>query len=119
MPTTAAVLYLPARRDSLVVGWSEADSRALLDELWSHVEQCPQFIRIALKPDDFVIWDNTALAHSREGWPPHEQRIMWHVSAEGECPTPRFGLPDRNVIGLSDEERRAQAVASAHRFGDY
>jgi taurine dioxygenase len=119
MPTTAAALHLPARRDSLVVGWSESDSRALFDELWIHVEQCLQFIRIALQPNDFVIWDNTALAHSREGWPPHEPRVIWHVSAEGEIPTPRFGRPDRNVIGLSGEERRAQAVASAHRVENY
>jgi taurine dioxygenase len=115
MPTTAPVLFLPTRRDSLIVGWSEADSRALLEELWAHVEGMPGAISIALQPDDFVMWDNAAMVHSREGWPADEGRAMWHVSVEGEVPTPRYGIRELNVIGLTDEERRAQVF----RFSDY
>jgi taurine dioxygenase len=115
MPTALPMLYLPTRRDSLIVGWSEADSHALLEELWAHVEALPGAIGIALHPGDFVMWDNAAMVHSRDGWPVEHGRVMWHVSVEGEIPTPRFGKRELNVIGLSDDERRAQAA----RFSDY
>jgi taurine dioxygenase len=115
MPTTLPVLYLPTRRDSLVVGWSEDASRALLEELWAHVDALPGAIGIALQPGDFVIWDNAAMVHSRDGWSPDQARVMWHISMEGEIPTPRFGDRELNVIGLTDEQRLAQAV----HFSDY
>ncbi|SNQ48359.1 putative Taurine dioxygenase [Frankia canadensis] len=107
LPTNLPILYLPVRRDSLVVGWTEKDSRALLDELWDHTEASPHRISVPLEPDDVVIWDNAALAHSRDGWPDSEGRTMWHVSAEGEVPTPRYGERAPNPIGLSREEERA------------
>jgi taurine dioxygenase len=107
LPTNRPVLYLPVRRDSLVVGWTEADSRALLAELWEHTDASPFYVSAALEADDFVIWDNAATAHSRDGWPETAGRTMWHVSAEGEVPTPRFGRRAPNIIGLSPEEAKA------------
>jgi taurine dioxygenase len=115
MASTAPILYLPTRRDSLIVGWSEEDSRALLEELWDHVDRHPGAVGIGLRPGDFVMWDNAAMVHSRQGWPAEHTRVMWHVSVEGEIPTPRFGVRELNVIGLSDEDRRAQAA----RLSDY
>jgi taurine dioxygenase len=107
MPTNNPILYLPVRHDSLVVGWNETDSRELLDELWAHTNASPYFVSAALEPDDFVIWDNAATVHSRDGWPEDSGRTMWHVSAEGEVPTPRFGERAPNIIGLSPEEASA------------
>ena len=107
LPTNAPVLYLPTRRDSLIVGWTEPASRELMEELWQHAESSPYFVSAALEPDDFVIWDNSATVHSRDGWPADKPRTMWHVSSEGEVPTPLFGGRAPNTIGLSREEARA------------
>ncbi|WP_322754110.1 TauD/TfdA family dioxygenase [Frankia sp. Cas3] len=110
IPTNRPALYLPVRRDSLIVGWTERDSRALLDELWEHTNASPCSVSAALEPDDFIIWDNTATVHSRDGWPESQGRTMWHVSAEGEVPTPRFGERVPNTTGLSPQEAKAASA---------
>jgi taurine dioxygenase len=110
LPTNKPVLYLPARRDSLIVGWTDKDSRDLMEELWQHTDSSPYFVSAALVPDDFIIWDNTATVHSRDGWPSDQGRTMWHVSAEGEVPTPLFGARAPNTVGLSPEEAQAAAA---------
>jgi taurine dioxygenase len=107
LPSGQPVLYLPTRRDSLIVGWTEEASRELMEELWQHADSSPFFASAALEPDDFIIWDNTATVHSRDGWPADQGRTMWHVSAEGEVPTPLYGSRAPNTIGLSPEEVRA------------
>jgi len=89
IPTNKPNLYLPVRHDSVVVGWAEGESQALLDSIWAHVESCEK-IGFALRAGDLVIWDNTATVHSRDGWDPSLRRVMWHVSAEGEVPTPMY-----------------------------
>jgi len=115
--TNQPLLYLPVRRDSLVVGWSEEDSRDLLEELWEHTEKSPYFVSAAMELDDFVIWDNSATVHSREGWPEDAGRTMWHVSAEGEVPTPRYGGRAPNTIGLSQEEAKALTAPFMQTIG--
>lgn len=99
-------LYLPTRRDSMVVGMSEAESKALLTELWDFTNACEFDLGVGLMPDDFVIWDNSATVHSRDGWSEDQTRIMWHVSAAGEVPTPMYPKATVNTIGLSEEEAR-------------
>ena len=99
-------LYLPTRRDSLIPGMSEAESKELLTELWDFTDAQPFKVGHAMVPDDFLIWDNTATVHSRDGWPENETRIMWHISAEGEVPIPFYPKRTLNTIGLSPEEAR-------------
>lgn len=109
-------LYLPTRRDSLVVGMSDAQSRTLLTELWDFANACDVDVGAALQKDDFIIWDNSATVHDREGWPNEQVRIMWHTSSEGEVPVPWRTRRTVNTIGLSpDEARKANqhALASA------
>jgi taurine dioxygenase len=99
-------LYLPTRRDSLIPGLSEDESRALLTQLWDFTDAQPFKVGHAMLPDDYVIWDNTATVHSRDGWPESETRVMWHISAEGEVPIPFYPRRTLNTIGLSPEEAR-------------
>lgn len=106
LPTGKSILYLPTRRDSLIVGMSEEESRALLTELWDFANAQEFDMGVALQPDDFVIWDNSATVHSRDGWDEGETRIMWHISAEGEVPVPLYPRRTVNTIGLSPEEAR-------------
>lgn len=109
-------IYLPTRRDSLVQGWSEEDSRALLEELWDFANQCDFDCSVALHPDDYVIWDNRATVHSRDGWPEEQTRIMWHISSEGEIPTPFYTKRGVNTIGLDRDQAKA---ATATIYNDY
>lgn len=109
-------LYLPTRRDSIVQGWSEEDSRALLEELWDFANDSDFDFGVALTPDDFVIWDNRATVHARDGWPESQTRIMWHISSEGEIPTPLNTRRGVNTIGL---ERDAAKAATAQIYNDY
>ncbi len=118
LATGLPFLYLPTRRDSLVVGLSEEESRALLTELWKFTDAQDFDLAVGLAPDDFVIWDNSATVHSRDGWPENLTRIMWHVSAEGEVPIPFFPRRTVNTIGLSAEDARAKHLQTVE-ISDY
>lgn len=109
-------LYLPTRRDSLVQGWSEEESRELLEELWKFTNDSDFDFGVALMPDDFVIWDNRATVHSRDGWPAEKTRVMWHISSEGEIPTPLMTRRGLNTIGLDGDAAKA---ATAAIYNDY
>src|SRR5207249_3743079 len=46
-----------------VVGWSAADSRALLDELFAHLQDPAFRYRHSWQEGDYVLWDNAATQH--------------------------------------------------------
>ncbi|MGE0384152.1 MAG: TauD/TfdA dioxygenase family protein [Gammaproteobacteria bacterium] len=106
LPSGRPMLYLPTRRDSVVVGMDEAEGRALLEELWDFTNRVDFEFGVGLTPDDFVIWDNSATVHRRDGWDERDTRIMWHISLEGEVPTPMYPSRTVNTIGLSADEAR-------------
>src|SRR5438477_11398449 len=64
--TGVPALYLGRRRNSYVEGLSQAESDALLDELWSFVDS-PQFIyEHHWRIGDLVVWDNRTTMHRRD-----------------------------------------------------
>lgn len=79
-------LLLPRRRDAIIDGLSVAESRVILSFLWDFAltQQCRW--GAALTADDFVIWDNRALMHARDGWDGREERVMWHITVAGDVP---------------------------------
>jgi len=83
---SAPYLYLPSRRDSLIAGLSEAESAALLGELWDLVEASPYRYSAAPQSGSCVIMDNRAVVHNRQAWPATEPRTVWAISCEGELP---------------------------------
>ena len=111
-------LYLPTRRDSLIVGLTEEASKALLTELWDFANACKFDVGAALGPDDFIIWDNSATVHEREGWPNEQVRLMWHTSSEGEVPIPFYPRRTVNTIGLSADDAR-ESHKKAMEMSDY
>jgi taurine dioxygenase len=84
--TRRPFLYLPRRRDALIEGWSPEKSRQLFERLWGAVFTSVEQWHVALEADDFVIFDNRAVLHNREGWSSTEERIVFHVAIEGEVP---------------------------------
>ncbi|QHE83705.1 TauD/TfdA dioxygenase family protein [Hydrogenophaga sp. BPS33] len=93
----APILYLPSRRDSVVPGLSDAESRELLEELWAFTNQQDCDWIATTRRGDLVIFDNTALVHNREGWPTSERRDIWHLVTEGEAVTPMFTRTTLNL----------------------
>jgi taurine dioxygenase len=69
-------LYLGRRPNAWIVGLSDADSDALLDELWAHVQQGPHMWTQEWCQGDLVIWDNRCTLHRRNQLDPSLRRLM-------------------------------------------
>ena len=73
-------LYVSRLMSHAIIGMSNKDSEALLEELFQHIEQ-PQFVyahKWAL--DDLLIWDNRSVNHARTDFPPEEERHLRRVT---------------------------------------
>ncbi|WP_051505726.1 TauD/TfdA family dioxygenase [Mesorhizobium sp. WSM2561] len=88
--TNRPFLYLPRRRDALIEGYSSEQSRNLLERLWAAVFSLSDQWRVALQANDFVIFDNRAVLHNREGWESTQDRTVFHLALEGETPIAAF-----------------------------
>jgi taurine dioxygenase len=61
--TGRKLLYINEAFSACITGWSEADSRALLDPLLEHIKQ-PRFMtKHRWQEGDLLIWDNAATQH--------------------------------------------------------
>ena len=69
-------LYLGRRPNAWIVGISDAESDALLDELWAHVQQGPFHWAQEWRKGDLVIWDNRCTLHRRNTLDPGLRRLM-------------------------------------------
>jgi taurine dioxygenase len=69
-------LYLGRRPNAWIVGFSDADSDALLDQLWAHIESGPFSWAQQWQPGDLVIWDNRCTLHRRDQLDPSLRRLM-------------------------------------------
>ena len=74
--TGRSSLYLGRRPNAWIVGLSDADSSALLDELWAHVQQGPYLWAQNWRQGDLVIWDNRCTLHRRNQLDPALRRLM-------------------------------------------
>lgn len=74
--TGHASLYLGRRPNAWIVGLSDTDSDALLDELWAHVQQGPHLWAQEWRKGDLVIWDNRCTLHRRNQLDPSLRRLM-------------------------------------------
>lgn len=92
-------LYLGSHA-SHIVGWPEAEGRALLRELLAFATQ-PQFTYAhAWRPKDLVIWDNRRVLHRGRPWRDLEhRRVMRRTTVAGAGPTAVDGrpVPERGV----------------------
>ena len=69
-------LYLGRRPNAWIVGFSDADSAALLDALWAHIEGNDFSWATEWRPGDLVIWDNRCTLHRRNQLDPAMRRLM-------------------------------------------
>lgn len=61
--TGRKLLYINEAFSACITGWSEADSRALLDPLLEHIKQPHFMTKHRWQPGDLLIWDNAATQH--------------------------------------------------------
>ena len=87
-------LFLCYRRDAVIPGLSEQDSRALMEELWNIAESSPyQWTNSAPQDleqaNELLMLELRCTKHRRTGWKAG-QRMFWSVSCKGEAPIPAF-----------------------------
>jgi taurine dioxygenase len=84
--TGRKALFVSEHFTTRILGLSEDESRALLDELFAHSVQ-PQFLyRHVWRPHDMVFWDNRSVMHLAAGTPDHLQRKLYRTTVEGDRP---------------------------------
>jgi taurine dioxygenase len=84
--TGRRMLYLGRRRNAYLVGLDLQESEALLNELWSVVDQ-PEFAwEHVWRVGDLVLWDNRCTMHRRDAFDPNSRRVMHRTQIKGEQP---------------------------------
>ena len=79
------MLYLGRRRNAYLVGLELAESEALLDELWSIVDQREFSWEHVWRVGDLVLWDNRCTMHRRDAFDPNSRRIMHRTQVKGDA----------------------------------
>jgi taurine dioxygenase len=73
-------LYLSRLMTRNIVGMGRADSDALLEELFMHIEQDKYVYAHPWKVGELLIWDNRSVNHARNDFPVNETRHMRRVT---------------------------------------
>ena len=81
--TGRPALYLGRRRNAYIEGLELAESEALLDELWQHVDDDRFTWTNVWRPGDLVLWDNRCTMHRRDPFDPDARRIMHRTQIKG------------------------------------
>jgi taurine dioxygenase len=83
--TGAPSLYLGRRRNSYVEGLAPAESEALLDALWAHIEH-PEFrYQHRWRVGDLLLWDNRSTMHRRDPFDEKTRRVMHRTQIKGKA----------------------------------
>lgn len=79
-------LFPPRQRECLIDGLSAEESEKLSNVLWSVIERFGSYWGANIEPDDLMLFDNRFSLHRREPFDALEERILWHVTTDGERP---------------------------------
>jgi taurine dioxygenase len=63
-----------------IVELAEAESTALLEELFGAIERSPDFYEHRWSVADTVVWDNRCVTHARNDFDPKQRRLLKRVS---------------------------------------
>jgi taurine dioxygenase len=84
--TGRKALYATTAYFKRFVGWSEEESRALLDYLQSVAQQLHYHCRVKWRNDTVIVWDNRFLLHRGIHDFAHERRHLIRTTVMGERP---------------------------------
>jgi taurine dioxygenase len=90
--TGAPSLYLGRRRNSYVEGLAPAESEALLDALWAHIEHAEFRYQHRWRVGDLLLWDNRSTMHRRDPFDDKTRRVMHRTQIKGS------GAPRRAAL---------------------
>ncbi len=81
--TGQEILYVNPAHTIKIDGWSEADSKVLLDELYDHVVQPDFTCAFDWQPGSVAIWDNRLTWHYANNDYDGERRLMHRITLKG------------------------------------
>lgn len=79
-------LFVSEHFTTRIVGLPEAESRALLDELFERSTRAEFQYRHRWREGDMVFWDNRSVTHLATGCPPELRRRLHRTTIEGSIP---------------------------------
>ena len=79
-------LFVSEHFTTRIVDVPEAESRALLDELFAYGTRPELQYRHQWQPHDMVFWDNRSVTHLAAGCPADQRRRMHRTTIEGDRP---------------------------------
>jgi taurine dioxygenase len=91
--TGAPSLYLGRRRNSYVEGLAPADSAALLDALWAHIESPGLSYAHKWSVGDLLLWDNRTTMHRRDPFDANTRRVMHRTQIKGRSRPQAYRAP--------------------------
>jgi taurine dioxygenase len=77
-------LYLGRRRNAWVEGLEQAESEALLDELWEHATRDEYCYKHRWRVGDVLIWNNRTTLHRRDPFDATARRLMHRTQVRGK-----------------------------------
>jgi taurine dioxygenase len=84
--TGRKALFVSEHFTTRLVDVPEAESRALLHELFAHSVRPEHIYRHRWQPHDMVFWDNRSLMHLAAGCPDDQRRKLYRTTIEGDVP---------------------------------
>jgi len=84
--TGRKALYVNRLMTWKIVGMKDAESEALLNTLFDHIEQEAFIYAHKWRPGDLVLWDNRCVLHARTDFSDKERRLLRRVAIAGEVP---------------------------------
>jgi taurine dioxygenase len=82
--TGRKTLFVDRLMTTRIEGVSEAESDAILDELYEIGERSEYIYEHVWQLGDFVMWDNRCTIHARTDFPKEERRLLRRCTVEGE-----------------------------------
>jgi taurine dioxygenase len=84
--TGRPVLFVNRLMAERIVGLPQAESDAILAEVFDHIER-PEFIyEHRWRKGDVVVWDNFSTLHARTDFDPAERRVLRRMAIRGTSP---------------------------------
>ena len=78
-------VYVNRLMTERILDLPEAESQALLEEVFDHSENPEWVYEHVWRPGDLLLWDNRCSMHARTDFPEGERRLMLRTTIEGEA----------------------------------
>jgi len=79
-------LFINRLMSDSIVGMPRAESEALLQQLFDHLERPEMIYEHVWQPGDVIVWDNLGTVHARTDFDPAERRVLRRMAIRGSRP---------------------------------